>query len=87
MEYSGWNNLIAARFFNPEMADRRVHLNATRELINDLGKADGVGYADFIEESRAVLKTFTVAGSAKRPSNCFALGGVSIYLSHLIWLT
>jgi hypothetical protein len=49
MEYSRWNDLIASKFFNPEMAGRRVYLCVSRELINELGKADGVGYADFVE--------------------------------------
>lgn len=48
MEYSRWNDLIALKFFNSEMANRRVYLSVNRESINELGKADGVGYADFV---------------------------------------
>src|SRR5437762_12132827 len=49
MEYSRWNELIASKFFKPEMAGRRIYLCVSRELINELGKSDGVGYADFVE--------------------------------------
>jgi hypothetical protein len=71
MEYSGWNNLIAARFFNPEMAERRVYLSASQELINELGKGDGVGYADFIEAVKRGPEDVYVGGLCEKAQQLF----------------
>ncbi|MBW4496742.1 MAG: hypothetical protein KME26_27430 [Oscillatoria princeps RMCB-10] len=49
MNYLTWNDLIASHFFRPEMAGRAVHLYVTEDLINELGRRDGVDKQDFIE--------------------------------------
>ena len=71
MEYSGWNNLIAARLFNPEMAERRVYLSASQELINELGKGHGVGYADFIEAVKRGPEDVYVGGLCEKAQQLF----------------
>lgn len=53
MNYLEWNDAIAARFFRPEMADRRVFLAVTDDDIKNIGKENGVGKEDFL---RAVRK-------------------------------
>ena len=71
MEYSRWNELIASRFFNPEMANRRVYLCITRELINELGKADGVGYADFVEAVKRGPEGLYASGLCQKAEDLF----------------
>ena len=48
MNYLEWNDCIANRFFQPEMAGRPVHLFVTEELIEELGTETGDGLQDFI---------------------------------------
>jgi hypothetical protein len=71
MEYSRWNTLIASKFFNPEMANRRVYLSVSRELINELGKADSVGYADFVAAVKRDPEDGYVNGLCQRADELF----------------
>jgi len=71
MEYSRWNNLIASRFFNPEMANQRVYLSVSRELIDELGKPDGVGYADFVEAVKRGPEGVYVSGLCEKAEELF----------------
>jgi hypothetical protein len=48
MDYLRWNDQIAAKFFNPEAAGRRVHLHVTRELIAEIGRDEGIAVPDFV---------------------------------------
>ena len=48
MDYLSWNNSIGARFFTPELRDRRVYLYVTADLIREIGKPSGAGMADFL---------------------------------------
>src|ERR1035441_10257853 len=48
MEYLRWNDQIAAKVFNSGMVGRRVFLNVTAELINEVGNAENVRVPDFI---------------------------------------
>jgi hypothetical protein len=66
MEYRAWNDLIAAKFFNPEAANRPVLLNVTRELINELGRAQGVGVQDFIEAVKTGPDGFWASGICEK---------------------
>jgi len=49
MDYSKWNNLIARKFFNEEMAGREVLLYVNEEIINHLGSDAGAGVEDYIQ--------------------------------------
>jgi len=73
MEYSRWNNLIASRFFNPEMANRRVYLSVSRESINEVGKADGLAYADFVEAVKRGPEGVYVGGLCKKAEELFRI--------------
>ena len=53
MNYLEWNDAIAAHFFRPDMADRRVFLAVTVDDLKNIGKENGVGKEDFL---RAVRK-------------------------------
>ncbi len=46
MNYEQWNQLLLGHFFSEEMADRRVYINVTRQILEDLGDNDG--FDDFI---------------------------------------
>ena len=46
--YRDWNNLIAERFFKPEMAESPVYLYVTDELITTIGESKGIDCQDFI---------------------------------------
>jgi hypothetical protein len=48
MNYIEWNDLIARKFFNEEMAGREVLLYVNEEIIKQLGSGAGVGVEDFI---------------------------------------
>ena len=48
MNYIEWNDLIARKFFNEEMAGREVLLYVNEEIIKQLGSEAGVGVEDFI---------------------------------------
>lgn len=52
MDYFCWNDNIAAKFFNPEMAGRRVYLHVTKELIAAIGQDKGVSVPDFVKTVR-----------------------------------
>lgn len=41
MSYLDWNNRLAQKFFNEEMAGREVLLYATKEIINEIGSGFG----------------------------------------------
>jgi hypothetical protein len=46
--YREWNDRIAAQCFRPDMVGKNVYLYITPELINSLGREDGLGCSDFI---------------------------------------
>lgn len=48
-QYLRWNNAIAGHFFNPEMAERSVHLYVNSKLISDLEGKLGASAGTFIE--------------------------------------
>lgn len=48
MNYSEWNDLIARKFFNEEMAGREVLLYVNKEIIAQLGSEADAGVDDFI---------------------------------------
>ena len=49
MNYLEWNNFIARKFFNENMAGREVLLYVNEETINQIGAEAGVGVEDFIQ--------------------------------------
>lgn len=53
MDYSSWNDLLAAHFFRPGMAGRRVFLYVTNDVVDQIGRSHGSDHADFV---RAVLQ-------------------------------
>jgi hypothetical protein len=48
MNYLEWNELIARKFFNEEMAGREVLIYVNEETINQLGSVEGANVEDFI---------------------------------------
>jgi hypothetical protein len=48
MDYLRWNNQIAANLFNSGMVGRRVFLNISPDVIDEIGKSENVRMADFI---------------------------------------
>jgi len=48
MDYEGWNDLIAQKFFNKEMAGREVLLYVTKDILNQLGAKADKNFEDFI---------------------------------------
>ncbi len=48
MNYLEWNNLIARKFFNEEMAGREVLIYVNEDIINQLESEADVGVEDFI---------------------------------------
>jgi len=48
MDYSEWNNLIARKFFNEDMAGREVLLYVNEAIINELGSEADVDIENFI---------------------------------------
>lgn len=52
MDYLEWNDAIAACFFRPDMAHRRVFLAVTEDVIQDIGKAHGANLDDFLSAIR-----------------------------------
>ncbi|KAF5066018.1 hypothetical protein DSECCO2_268170 [anaerobic digester metagenome] len=48
MRYLEWNKLLAAHYFNPEMAGREVILFADKDLVDRLGAQHHVGFEDFL---------------------------------------
>ena len=53
MNYLEWNDAIAAHFFRSEMADRRVFLAVTDDVLEEIGKLHGVGKTDFLKAVRS----------------------------------
>ena len=49
MDYIEWNNLIARKFFNEEMAGREVLLYVNEDTINQIGVETGADVEDFIQ--------------------------------------
>ena len=49
MDYLTWNNLIASHLFKPEMADKRVYLFVTKQLISDIGSRNDADLKNFID--------------------------------------
>ena len=49
MNYFEWNDLIARKFFNNEMAGREVLIYVNKETIEQLGVAAGADVEDFIQ--------------------------------------
>ncbi len=48
MQYLAWNDLLAAHFFKPESAGRRVHLSVVSATINALAPTSPDARADFL---------------------------------------
>ena len=46
MNYAEWNTEITKKFFSPDWEGRRVFLSVTKDLIEELGGANGI--PDFI---------------------------------------
>jgi hypothetical protein len=53
MNYIEWNNLIARKFFNENMAGREVLLYVNEDTINQIGGETGAGVEDFIQSVKA----------------------------------
>lgn len=49
MTYLEWNDQLAEHFFSPAKAGRKVHLFATQELIDKLGRASEESFLNFVE--------------------------------------
>jgi len=49
MNYIKWNDLIARKFFNENMAGREVLLYVNEDTINQIGAEAGAGVEDFIQ--------------------------------------
>lgn len=52
MTYDEWNDLLLLTFFKPAMAGKRVRLNITRQLLDELGHSKGDNAADFVQAVR-----------------------------------
>jgi len=52
MDYLHWNDGVAARFFNPKVAHRRVFMNVTPEVISEVGKPENLHLQDFVRVAR-----------------------------------
>jgi hypothetical protein len=48
LDYEDWNDLIARKFFNKEMAGKEVLLFVTKDVLNQLGTEAGKNFEDFI---------------------------------------
>ena len=48
MEYLAWNDILAAYFFKPEAAGRRVHLSVVSTIIENLAPSSLDARADFV---------------------------------------
>lgn len=66
MRYEDWNELLINHFFNSGMAGRRVYLYVTDELLDQLGKQDGLG--DAADFRKAISKRHHWASAAN--SDC-----------------
>jgi hypothetical protein len=53
MNYITWNDLIARKFFNEEMAGREVLLYVNEDTINQIGVETGADVEDFIRSVKA----------------------------------
>jgi hypothetical protein len=53
MQYLGWNDLLAAQFFKPEAAGKRVHLCVTSSVIEELGGPINNARLDFVAAIKA----------------------------------
>ncbi len=53
MNYIEWNDLIAGKFFNGDMAGREVLIYVNKETINQLGEEHGAVIEDFILRIKA----------------------------------
>jgi len=62
MSYEAWNTLLAKRFFNPDMAGRRVYLYTTDDLIEEIGRPYKAGMHDFIAGVKAGAHGITRGG-------------------------
>jgi hypothetical protein len=52
MDYLEWNDAIASYFFREDMANRRVFLAVTVDVIQEIGQTHSVGMADFLKSLR-----------------------------------
>jgi len=66
MEYLAWNDLIAAHFFRPEMAGRRVHLYVTNSVLEEIGRGSHLGVDDFINAIKGGPPWATKRGLCQR---------------------
>jgi len=53
MDYMEWNDLIARKFFNENMAGREVLLYVNEDTINQIGVETGADVEDFIQSVKA----------------------------------
>ena len=51
--YLVWNNALAARFFNSEMAETPVYLLVTEDVVREVGRPFGRDYEDYLASVRA----------------------------------
>jgi hypothetical protein len=65
MDFQHWNDSIAAHFFRPEMAGRRVFLFITEDVLLEISK-DSNGVNDFIEAVKAGPPNITRQGLCQR---------------------
>jgi hypothetical protein len=65
MDFQHWNDSIAAHFFRPEMAGRRVFLFVTEDALLEISK-DSNGVTDFIEAVKAGPLNVTRQGLCQR---------------------
>ena len=65
MDFLSWNDLIAAHFFQPEMAGRRVYLFVTEDVLREVGGAEAA-VSDFISAVKAGPPNVTRQGLCQR---------------------
>ena len=51
--YMSWNSALAKHFFNPEMAGRRVVLNASDDMVEEVGRRAALDPATFVRAVEA----------------------------------
>lgn len=71
MDYLDWNDLVAQKFFNTEMAGREVLLYVTGETINQLGSEAGEDVNDFINCVKIGPSWATRQGICQKALQCY----------------
>jgi hypothetical protein len=72
MDYATWNDSIGARFFSPEMKDRRVHLYVTADMIREIGKLSDAGLTDFLAAVQKGPQWVMYGNICERAYECFS---------------